>query len=100
MEPWRTGWHPLNRLFFMKIVTSQEVKVIGVNEITNLIQLVGFPASLCIILLIGFKYIFDKFMAEMSQERESHRQEMETVTTAVNNNTVALTKLSEKLDKN
>ncbi len=94
------GWHPLNRLSFKKIKASQEVRVIGVNEITSLIQLVGFPAALCIILLIGFKYIFDKFMAEMTQERESHRQEMETVTTAVNNNTVALTKLSEKLDKN
>ena len=76
------------------------MNVIGVDEVIKLIQLVGFPATLCIVLLIGFKYIFDKFMAEMSQERESHRQEMETVTTAVNNNTVALTKLSEKLDKN
>ena len=76
------------------------MNVIGVDEAIKLIQLVGFPATLCIVLLIGFKYIFDKFMAEMSQERESHRQEMETVTTAVNNNTVALTKLSEKLDKN
>lgn len=94
------GVAPLEPSFLYEIIASQEVKVIGVNEITNLIQLVGFPASLCIILLIGFKYIFDKFIAEMSQERESHRQEMETVTTAVNNNTVALTKLSEKLDKN
>lgn len=76
------------------------MNAIGVDEIIKLIQLVGFPATLCIVLLIGFKYIFDKFMAEMTQERESHRQEMETVTTAVNNNTVALTKLSEKLDKN
>lgn len=76
------------------------MNAIGADEVIKLIQLVGFPATLCIVLLIGFKYIFDKFMAEMSQERESHRQEMETVTTAVNNNTVALTKLSEKLDKN
>lgn len=76
------------------------MNAIGVDEIIKLIQLVGFPATLCIVLLIGFKYIFDKFMAEMTQERESHQQEMETVTTAVNNNTVALTKLSEKLDKN
>ena len=76
------------------------MNAIGVDEVIKLIQLVGFPATLCIVLLIGFKYIFDKFMAEMTQERESHRQEMETVTTAVNNNTVALTKLSEKLDKN
>ena len=76
------------------------MNAIGVDDVIKLIQLVGFPATLCIVLLIGFKYIFDKFMAEMSQERESHRQEMETVTTAVNNNTVALTKLSEKLDKN
>lgn len=76
------------------------MRVIGVDEVIKLIQLVGFPATLCIVLLIGFKYIFDKFMAEMGKERESHRQEMETVTTAVNNNTVALTKLSEKLDKN
>lgn len=73
--------------------------MMGVEEITNLVQLVGFPAALCVILLIGFKYIFDKFMTEMAQERESHRKEIETVTQAVNNNTVALTKLSEKLDK-
>ena len=46
------------------------------------------------------KYMFDKFMSEMEQERESHRAEIKDVTEAVNNNTLVITKLLERLGDN
>lgn len=56
----------------------------GVNEITQLISNLGFPIVVCGALAYWVKYTTDK------QRNE--------VTTALNNNTIALTKLCERLD--
>lgn len=56
----------------------------GVNEITQLISNFGFPMVACGALAYYVKYTTDK------QRNE--------VTTALNNNTIALTKLCERLD--
>ena len=57
-----------------------------VASVAQLISTVGFPIACCIIM----------FQA-LTKEQESHKQEMAAVTAALNNNTVALTKLSDKL---
>lgn len=56
----------------------------GVNEISQLISNLGFPIVVCGALAYWVKYTTDK------QRNE--------VTTALNNNTIALTKLCERLD--
>lgn len=57
------------------------------SAIAQMISTVGFPIACCIIM----------FQA-LTREQENHKQEMSAVTAALNNNTVALTKLSDKLE--
>ena len=58
------------------------------NAIVDFISKVGFPVAGCIAM----------FMM-MDKERLSHKDEMKQVTDAVNNNTLALQKLIDKLDE-
>lgn len=59
------------------------------NVIITVIQSVGFPIVMCGAMGWYVKYITDK-----------HNAEMQSITSALNNNTVALTKLCEKLERN
>lgn len=58
----------------------------NVTEITQLISTLGFPIVCCIALFW-----------KMNKQDENHKEEMSKMTDALNNNTVALTKLSDKL---
>lgn len=60
-----------------------------VTVITQLISQVGFPIACCVIMFNA-----------LSKEQDSHRAEMSAIVEAVNNNTLALTKLSERIGKN
>lgn len=55
--------------------------------ITQLVGSLGFPIALCIALL----WILVKFS-------EQHREEMNKITEALNNNTVAITQLTAKIE--
>lgn len=57
----------------------------------------GISTVLCLLMALFVKYMFDKFMSEMENEREAHRQEAKDVTEAVNNNTIVINRLLEKL---
>ena len=57
------------------------------SVIAQMISSVGFPIACCIIM----------FQA-LTREQDTHKEEMSAVTAALNNNTVALTKLSDKLE--
>lgn len=58
------------------------------TEIITAITTVGFPIVACVCMGVFIKYIIDKY--------DTARAEM---TQALNNNTLAITLLSEKLDK-
>lgn len=68
------------------------------NGIIVLIQSVGFPIVMCGLMAWYVKYITDKNREEITQEREAHKQEMNKVITAINNNTIVIEKLIDKLD--
>lgn len=57
------------------------------QAILTAIATVGFPIVACIAL---FYYIY--------KQAERHKEEINTLTTALNNNTIVLSKLSEKID--
>lgn len=59
----------------------------SINEIITAISTVGFPCVCTLILM----YIVYKM-------NESHKDEMNDVKEAINNNTIALTKLLDKLE--
>ena len=58
---------------------------------------VGFPIVCCGAMMWYVKYSTDKNREEIDKLNERHRQEMTDMTTAVNNNTVVLTRLCEIL---
>ena len=68
------------------------------TAISNMVSTLGFPIVLCGVLIVGFKYMFDKFMERNAQMSAEHKEEMDAVTSALNNNTVVLQKLCDKLD--
>ena len=69
------------------------------NEIVQVISVVGFP----IVAAIGCGY-FVKWQYEQNQKqveamRQEHKEEVQNMTKAIENNTLALTRLIEKIDK-
>jgi hypothetical protein len=69
----------------------------GVQEIGQLIGTYGFPIVACGAMAWFVKYITDKNNARIDSINEQHQNEMKDVTTAINNNTIALTKLVAKI---
>lgn len=70
-----------------------------VTTLTSLIGSFGFPIVACLGMAWFVKDQIDKNRAEIKTITEEHKKEMGEVTTALNNNTVAITKLCERLGK-
>lgn len=71
------------------------------DVIISFVQTVGFPA-VCVVGMAWFvKYITDQHHTELSKLNDQHRAEMSEVTEALNNNTLALQKLTDyiQMDK-
>ena len=71
-----------------------------VNALANFIASYGFPIVMC--LLMAW-YVYDtnkKHRAEVDKLNEQHKEEMKQVTEALNNNTLALQRLCDKLGGN
>lgn len=69
-----------------------------VNEIVTIISSVGFPIVACIGLGWYVKYQTDNNNKEVAEMRKEHNDEINKVTDALNNNTLALQKLCDKID--
>lgn len=68
------------------------------QDIVTLIQTVGFPIVMCGAMAWYVKYISDKNREQITAEREAHKEEMNEVIKAINNNTIVIEKLIAKLD--
>ena len=68
-----------------------------VNALTTLIGSVGFPIVACIGMGWYVKYQMDKYDKQIKEITDEHKTEMKEVTTAINNNTIAIEKLCERL---
>lgn len=69
------------------------------QAIIQAITQVGFPIVCCCAMAWYVKYQTDKNREEIDKLNQQHRDEMQDMTTAVNNNTVVLTRLCEILKK-
>lgn len=70
---------------------------IGVPAVLSAISQVGFPI-VCVIAMAWYvKYITDENREEINRINEKHDTEMKEITTAINNNTLALQRLCDKL---
>lgn len=69
------------------------------DTVIQLITTVGFPIAMCVGMAWYVKYITDKNRDEIKSLNAQHQQEMCDVTVAINNNTLAIQKLCDSLDK-
>lgn len=69
-----------------------------INAVINAIATVGFPIVCCGVLMYYQKYTRDKDSEQLKHLSESHAEEMKTMADALNNNTIVLQKLCDKLD--
>lgn len=70
-----------------------------VDTIVQIVQSVGFPIAMCIAMGAYVKYTEDKSREERLEMQTQHAEEMDSVKTALDNNTLALQELVEKLNK-
>ena len=66
-----------------------------VNAILQAVGTLGFPIVCAMGMAWYVKYITDRNREDIDKLNEQHQQEMKEVTTALNNNTLALQKLSD-----
>jgi hypothetical protein len=70
-----------------------------IQAILQAITTVGFPIVCCGAMMWYVKYSTDQNRDEVSKLNEQHKQEMTEVTQAINNNTMALQKLCDLMQK-
>lgn len=69
------------------------------NEIIVAISTVGFPIVACLGLGWFVKYQTDQNNAEVAEMRKEHLEEISKVTEALNNNTLAIQRLTDLITK-
>lgn len=68
-----------------------------VQSILQAVTTVGFPIVCCLGLGWYVKYMTDRNREDINKITEMHRTEMSEMSVAINNNTMALQKLCDKL---
>ena len=69
-----------------------------VNTVTQLITSVGFPIAACIALGWFIKSKDDKYNAQIEKMTEAHKEESKQFADALNNNTLVIQKLIDKME--
>ncbi len=69
------------------------------NEILTAISTVGFPIVACVGMGWFVKYQTDQNTAEVATMRKEHLEEITKVTEALNNNTQAIQRLTDMIQK-
>ena len=67
------------------------------NTVVQIISTLGFPIAMCIGACIFIKYQFDSNNKNVEDMRKEHKEEVKSMTEALNNNTLALQRLIDKL---
>lgn len=70
-----------------------------VNGIVTLITTVGFPIVMCGAMGYYVKYVTDQNRSDMISERKDHQEEVKAMTEAINNNTLAIQKLTDYMER-
>lgn len=63
------------------------------SAIAEFIQNIGVTAAVLVAACCYIKYQTDNYRADIERLNELHKEEMDSITTALNNNTAILTKL-------
>lgn len=68
------------------------------DTVVQMITTVGFPIVACLLMGWYVKYQTDAYRTEVKDMQKEHKEEITKVTEALQNNTLALQKLCDKLD--
>lgn len=68
------------------------------NIIISMIGSLGFPIVACIFIAIFFSKTQDNYRADIKEMQTLHKQETDKMTEALNNNTMALQRLVDKME--
>ena len=69
------------------------------NDIVSIISAVGFPIVAAIGCGYFVKWQYEQNMKQMEEMRKEHKEEITKMTEALNNNTLALHTLIDKLER-
>lgn len=69
------------------------------NSVVTLIGSLGFPIVACLGMAWYVKYQMDAYSKQVKEIREEHNKEIEKVTEALNNNTLAIQRLCDKMER-
>lgn len=67
-------------------------------DVIQLISSLGFPIVACIFIAVWTARQNDNYRADIKDLQREHKEEIKQVTEALNNNTLVLQKLCDKLD--
>jgi len=69
------------------------------NVLIQIVGSLGFPIAACIFMAIYVKNNGDNYRADLKEMTSNHRNEMDKITEAINNNTLVIQKLIDKIEK-
>lgn len=72
----------------------------NMGEISQLISSIGFPIAMCVLMCYYIKYTQDNYRTDINDLNEKHKEESTKLVEAINNNTLVIKELSERLNNN
>jgi len=69
------------------------------NTICTVITTVGFPIAACVAMGLYVKYITDENRKQIDAMNSQHKSEMDQLSNALNNNTIAIQKLTDYIER-
>ena len=79
--------------------TTDDIKEVYMDQIWSAIGQYAFPIVACVVMGWYVKYIQDNYRKDISDISSRHKEEMDKVTTALNNNTLAIQRLTDFIEK-
>lgn len=70
----------------------------NMGEISQLISSIGFPIAMCVLMCYYIKYTQDNYRTDINNLNEKHKEESSKLVQAINNNTLVIKELSERMN--
>ena len=68
------------------------------NVLITAIGSLGFPIVACVALALFFNKVNDSYRNDIKEMSQTHKSEMDKVTEAINNNTMVIQKLVDRME--
>lgn len=70
-----------------------------IKVLLDAVSVVGFPIVMCLVFMYYVKYLTDKNSEQIERITQQHREETKELTKAVENNTLVVTQLLDRMGK-